>query len=367
MSSPVVQVENLTKEYGSVVAVDDVSFQIEDGEFFSLLGPSGCGKTTTLRSIAGFEKPTAGTIHIQDEVVNDIPPYHRDVGMVFQNYALFPHKTVGENVGFGLKMDGISTAERRSKVADILSLVDLDGFQDRAPGELSGGQQQRVALARALVIEPNVLLLDEPLSNLDLKLRSQMQFELKRIQEEVGITTVYVTHDQEEAMTMSDKILVMNGGQSEQLDTPKSIYNNPSNTFVADFIGESNFLGVEVISHTDEQARVTLKSDGNKEISLYESELRVADVGVGQTAVLSLRPENLSLASRETNSDRYLSGSISSKTFQGKRTTFIVNVGDEQVRVELPGKRGQTGFEEGERVAINWDEGDCLLLNSLAE
>lgn len=224
MTDEIITLDGISKLYGDVEAVSNITFDVKKGEFISLLGPSGCGKTTTLRMIAGFDNPTSGEIHIDGKSMENTPPYHRDVGMVFQGYALFPHMTVGENVGYGLKMEGVPESKRQEQVADILELVDLSGFEDRSPTELSGGQQQRVALSRALVTEPSVLLLDEPLANLDLKLRKHMRFELKKIQNEIGITTVYVTHDQEEALSLSDRILVMNEGGAEQLGSPKDIY-----------------------------------------------------------------------------------------------------------------------------------------------
>ena len=241
-----VELTGVTKQFGDFVAVREIDLQIRDGEFFSLLGPSGCGKTTTLRMIAGFEQPTVGEVYIHGQPVAGIPPYRRPVNTVFQSYALFPHMTVAQNVAFGLEMKKVAKPEIERRVAEALELVQLRQMETRRPRQLSGGQQQRVALARALVNRPEVLLLDEPLGALDLKLRKAMQLELKQIQSEVGITFVYVTHDQEEALTMSDRIAVMDVGIVQQVGAPRDIYEHPNNRFVADFIGETNFLTGDV-------------------------------------------------------------------------------------------------------------------------
>ncbi|MCA9877685.1 MAG: ABC transporter ATP-binding protein, partial [Thermomicrobiales bacterium] len=237
-----IQLRDLYKYFGETPAVNGVSLDVRDGEFLTLLGPSGCGKTTTLRMIGGFEHPTSGAIYISGQEMGDRPPYRRPVNTVFQNYALFPHMTVGQNVAYGLEMAGVPRAERQQRVTQALEMVRLPHVENRKPSELSGGQQQRVALARALVNRPSVLLLDEPLGALDLKLRKAMQLELKQLNREVGATFVYVTHDQEEALTMSDRIAVMNEGQILQLGSPEEIYERPRTRFVADFIGQTNFL-----------------------------------------------------------------------------------------------------------------------------
>ncbi len=240
--TPAVELRNVTKKFGDFVAVDDIDLEIRDGEFFSLLGPSGCGKTTNLRMIAGFEQPTIGEIYIKGQQVAGIPAHRRPVNTVFQSYALFPHMNVAQNVAFGLEMKKVARPEINQRVREALELVQLPHLSDRRPKQLSGGQQQRVALARALVNKPQVLLLDEPLGALDLKLRKAMQLELKQIQVEVGITFIYVTHDQEEALTMSDRIAVMNEGVVQRIGEPRRIYEHPANRFVADFIGETNFV-----------------------------------------------------------------------------------------------------------------------------
>src|SRR5258707_5897898 len=245
--SAAIEIAGVSKIYdGGVRAVDAVAMEIRQGEFFSLLGPSGCGKTTTLRMIAGFDTPSIGAIRVDGADITHVPAHKRDMGMVFQNYALFPHRTVAENVAFGLRMRGLDKASIASKVKAALAMVELSGLEDRRPAQLSGGQQQRVALARAIVIEPTVLLCDEPLGALDKKLRQTMQFELKQLQRKIAVTLVYVTHDQEEALTMSDRIAVMNRGRIEQLGTPFDIYNRPATRFVSDFIGDSNLFDVTV-------------------------------------------------------------------------------------------------------------------------
>ena len=282
-----VELVNVTKMFGEFTAVDDISLNVRDGEFFSLLGPSGCGKTTTLRLIAGFEQPTLGDIFIHGQPVAGIPPYKRPVNTVFQNYALFPHMTVAQNVAFGLEMKKVRKAEIEQRVNEALELVQLPHLRDRKPKQLSGGQRQRVALARALINRPEVLLLDEPLGALDLKLRKAMQLELKQIQAEVGITFIYVTHDQEEAITMSDRIAVMNDGVIQQIGAPREIYDHPANRFVADFIGETNFVSGKVVELGD---YVT--------VDIGEPVLGTANgrnLAIGQEVSLAIRPEKINL------------------------------------------------------------------------
>jgi spermidine/putrescine ABC transporter ATP-binding subunit len=286
------KVENVCKKFGKTIAVDDVSFDVEKGTFLTLLGPSGCGKTTTLRLIAGFIKPDKGEIFINNEPQIGKPPYQRNIGVVFQNYALFPHMTVEENVAFGLKMRKIKEDIIKKKVSEVLELVMLKAFEKRYPRELSGGQQQRVALARALVIEPDVLLLDEPLSNLDLKLRLQMRYEIKRLQKIAGITTVYVTHDQGEALAMSDLIGVMNQGHILQIDTPWRIYNNPSHEFVAEFIGETNVLRGMAREINHKATDIELEGGIILHLGPTNNKLRLNN---GEEVYLCVRPEHLSL------------------------------------------------------------------------
>ena len=284
-----VRLERVTKQFGDVVAVDDLSLDIARGEFFSLLGPSGCGKTTTLRMIGGFEDPSRGAIYLAGRDVTGLPPYRRDVNTVFQSYALFPHLDVFENVAFGLKRRRVPKADIVVQVRDVLRLVDLPGFEHRKPGQLSGGQRQRIALARALVNQPKLLLLDEPLGALDLKLRKQMQLELKRIQTEVQITFLYVTHDQEEAMTMSDRLAVMRSGKIEQIGAPEDVYDGPATEFVAGFLGASNLLSGEVKEREGDRTVISLE-DGTA-VAVPTARLD----GAGPTVRVGVRPEKIRL------------------------------------------------------------------------
>lgn len=317
-----VVLKDLRKEFDSpdenrrkVVAVDDVSLEIGDGELITLLGPSGCGKTTTLRMIAGFEIPTAGRIFVGDRDVTEQPPNQRDSAMVFQNYAIFPHLTVHDNVGFGLSLRRLSKPEIAQRVDSILDLVGLAGLGKRMPDQLSGGQQQRVALARAIVNEPSVLLFDEPLSNLDAKLREQMRLEIRRIQQHLGITAIYVTHDQTEAMAISDRIVIMNEGRIEQEGTPLEIYNQPRSSFVADFIGQVNFIDADVLGF----------GGGMLELGVWGKSLKIPHeqpISVGSSVRLVLRPE----AVRLDGESSYAMGTISRVVYLGSTVEYDIAV-----------------------------------------
>lgn len=287
MGESAILFKNVSRHFGEVKAVDDVTLEIHDGEFFSMLGPSGSGKTTCLRMIAGFDRPTQGQIFLYGQDVSNLPPYDRSVNTVFQDYALFPHMTVGENIAYGLMIKGVAKDQRKKQVDEMLDLVRLTGFADRKPSQLSGGQRQRVALARALVNHPKVLLLDEPLGALDLKLRQQMQVELKAIQQRVGITFIFVTHDQEEALTMSDRIAVFNLGKIEQVGSPADIYEHPQTSFVAGFVGVSNLIGGEVakrITGTEDKFSIRpekihlINIDAKADAEMYSVTGRVRDV-----------------------------------------------------------------------------------------
>ena len=291
---------DVSKRYDGTTALDDVSLSVAEGEFFTLVGPSGCGKTTTLRLVAGFESPTEGTITVDDRDVAGTPPERRGIGVVFQNYALFPHMSVAENVGYGLRFtdppDGVSRAER---VREMLALVDLEGFDDRDPTALSGGQQQRVALARALAPAPRMLLLDEPLSALDAGLRERLRGQIKRIQRELGVTTLYVTHDQEEALAVSDRVAVMNGGRVEQVGTPRKIYREPGTAFVASFVGDNNLFEGRVVDRDERKCRAT--------IDVADREFRVATENppsVGATVTFAVRPEHLQVLEGTAGNER---------------------------------------------------------------
>src|SRR5438105_4117096 len=289
-----IAVENLTKRFGALAAVSRVSLSIREGEMFTLLGPSGCGKTTLLRLLAGFYTADEGEIRFGDRVVNDVPPHERGIGMVFQNYALWPHMTVSENVSYGLKLRKVSSSDVAARVQGVLAKVGLTGLSDRYPGQLSGGQQQRVALARALVLNPQMLLLDEPLSNLDAKIRVQVRAEIRKLQKELGITAVYVTHDQEEALSMSDRVAVMREGRVLQVASPKELYERPAGRFVADFVGTNNFLPgtCREIAAGRVAAETTIGTVRGSPTSR---------VGVGDRCVLAVRPENIALGAAPEN------------------------------------------------------------------
>jgi spermidine/putrescine transport system ATP-binding protein len=338
----------LSKRFDDVVAVDGVSLDIERGHFFALLGPSGCGKTTTLRMIGGFEEPTEGRIELGGVDVAPLPPYKRDVNTVFQSYALFPHLSIFENVAFGLRRRGIKGGDLRGRVGESLELVGLAGLEKRKPRQLSGGQQQRIALARALVNRPRVLLLDEPLGALDLKLRKEMQLELKRIQNEVGITFVHVTHDQEEAMTMADRIVIMNGGRIEQVGAPSQLYEQPRTAFVAGFLGVSNLLPGTVAG----DGRVRL-SDG--------TELQVPSGALGgrSGAVrIGVRPEKLRLGGGEANT---LSGTVAESAYIGVSTQYILDTPAGRVTVYVQNDRPGAQVATGERLTLGWSP-DCTFV-----
>jgi spermidine/putrescine transport system ATP-binding protein len=358
-SSAEIRLIDLEKRFGDVRAVDGVSLDVQQGEFFSLLGPSGCGKTTTLRMIGGFELPTAGRVLLRDRDITTDPPDKRPVNMVFQNYALFPHLDVGANVGFGLKRRKVAKDEISKRVGDALGLVRLDGYERRKPNQLSGGQQQRVALARALVNRPTVLLLDEPLGALDLKLRRQLQVELKRIQHEVGITFVYVTHDQEEALTMSDRIAIMNGGRVEQLGTPEELYEHPRTRFVADFIGTSNLLSGAIESVAGATAVVRL-AGGERCVTAIEREL-----GVGHTVELSVRPEAVILRALNgtgpTGAVGTIQATVEQAAYLGGNIQYLVRSPSGLSLTALAAKSGDR-IPVGGGVEVTWSPGDALVL-----
>jgi putative spermidine/putrescine transport system ATP-binding protein len=332
-SPPAIRLDRVSRQFGEVKAVDDVSLDIPDGEFFTLLGPSGSGKTTSLRLIAGFDHPTAGRILLHGEDVTHLPPYEREVNTVFQDYALFPHMSVGENIGYGLMIRNVPKAERGKQVAEILDLVRMPGLEDRRPSQLSGGQRQRVALARALILRPRVLLLDEPLGALDLKLRQQMQVELKSIQEQVGITFIYVTHDQEEALTMSDRVAVFNLGRVVQIGSPAELYEHPASSFVAGFVGVSNLISGELAS------KIT-----------------------ASPKTFSVRPEKISIQSPEQLApDGYSSveGQVRDVIYLGIHTRYLIELDSGVDMTVVQQNRDTTSMEvlsaRGRRVRLVWD------------
>jgi spermidine/putrescine transport system ATP-binding protein len=349
-----IRLDRVTKAFGDTIAVDDLSLDIEEGEFFSLLGPSGCGKTTTLRMIGGFDDPTRGTIYLGGRDVTDLPPYRRDVNTVFQSYALFPHFDVFENVAFGLRRRKVDRSEIERRVRESLELVDLVGFDRRKPGQMSGGQQQRVALARALVNRPKVLLLDEPLGALDLKLRKQMQLELKRIQMDVGITFIYVTHDQEEAMTMSNRLAVMRHGKAEQIGPPEDVYENPQTEFVATFLGASNLLDGELKEQRNGTSTVLLT--GGDAVNLPTDR---APFGSGASVKVGVRPEKITI---EPEKDGTSAPGLNTVSGLLRMSTYIGV--SHQYKVEGPGGATLTVWVQnlgaspvphpGERVRLSW-------------
>ncbi len=348
-----VRLERVTKRFGDVAAVDDLSLDIEEGEFFSMLGPSGCGKTTTLRMIGGFEDPTYGTVFLGGRDVTDLPAYKRDVNTVFQSYALFPHLNVRENVAFGLRRKRVDSSEIGTRVSDVMKLVDLEGFEDRRPPQMSGGQQQRVALARALVNHPKVLLLDEPLGALDLKLRKQMQLELKRIQQEVGITFIYVTHDQEEAMTMSNRLAVMRQGKIEQLGPPEEVYENPSTEFVAAFLGASNLLEGEIKDHSNGEATVLLSAG----TSVMVPQDRIPPDAATRVKV-GVRPEKITIShegSPVPEGMNSITGVLRMSTYIGVSHQYKVEgPGGTMLTVYIQNLGAEEAPRPGERVVLSW-------------
>ena len=350
--TPSVELRSVTKRFGDLVAVDDLSLGIEKGGFFTMLGPSGCGKTTTLRMVAGFEEPTAGDVRIEGDSVVALPPYRRPTNTVFQNYALFPHLSVEDNVAFGLRRKGVERSEIDRRVSEELERVGLAGEANRRPAQLSGGQQQRVALARALVNLPKVLLLDEPLGSLDLKLRKGLQVELKRIQREVGITFVYVTHDQEEALTMSDQIAVMNHGRIEQVDDPESVYERPATTFVAGFIGVSNLMP-GTVSRPGEPGEVKL--DAGVTVSAP-----VNGLAAGERCHAVVRPEKLQIAPRNSGDGSLPSvdGVVESSLYLGTSTQILVRLPDEVTMTVLVPNASEADRRQlpggGADVRLSW-------------
>ncbi len=351
-----VNIKNLTKIYqthngkSEFKAVDNISVDIKAGEFVTLLGPSGCGKTTTLRMIAGFEIPSQGDIYLGGDKVDNLTPDKRDTAMVFQSYALFPHLNIYDNISYGLKLKKITKAKLDEKVKNIIDLVGLNGMESRYPNQLSGGQQQRVALARALVMEPGVLLFDEPLSNLDAKLRVYMRAEIRKIQKKVGITAVYVTHDQSEAMSLSDRIIIMNKGLVEQVGTPKEIYYTPATEFVADFIGAANFLEGEIISIKNKLATV-LVNGVTLELP-YRGTKKSGDV-----CKIVLRPEAIEMGDKGL-----LKGKISSSTFMGAYQDYSIKVGDHEIKCEDFNPQAKTVYDEGNDIFISFKKENAHII-----
>jgi spermidine/putrescine transport system ATP-binding protein len=364
-SAPVIEIDHVVKRFGEFVAVDDVDFSIGQGEFFSMLGPSGCGKTTTLRMIAGFEQPTSGAIRLDGVDVSKVSPNRRDVNTVFQQYALFPHMNVFDNVAFGPQSKKVDKATIKKRVTEMLEVVRLTEFASRRPAQLSGGQQQRVALARALVNLPKALLLDEPLGALDLKLRHAMQFELKRIQREVGITFVYVTHDQEEALTMSDRIAVMSDGRVEQIGTPAEIYDNPASVFVAGFIGQANLWPATVTEHAAGATRVSALGGA----SLYGS-CGDSTLAIGSAATLMVRPERISISlaqpTSQSGGDQSVNATVSDLAFQGPIVRLALEAADgSPIIANVDPDADLPLLRPGDSVWASWTQSAACVLPSV--
>jgi spermidine/putrescine transport system ATP-binding protein len=362
--SPAVQLKGVRKAFGKVVAVEKMDMEIEEGALVTLLGPSGCGKTTILRMIAGLETPTEGDLYIKNKRVNDIPIHKRNLGMIFQNYALFPHKTIFDNVAFGLKYRDVSKDEMREKVMKALEMVRLPGVENRMPSQLSGGQQQRIAMARAIVIEPDVLLMDEPLSALDENLREEMRREIDNLQQMLGVTTVFVTHDQREALSMSDKIIVMKDGRTQQEGSPEEVYNYPSNHFVADFLGHSNFFKGAVIENENEKVRVRLE-DGNELIVQHPG-----DWADGEPIELVVRAQKFKVIYRgeespEPDMNRF-DGKIKDRSYMGGEVSYFVELESGTI-IHAIALAKLNPFRRGEEIAILVPPRHCGLLHERSD
>ena len=349
--------KNVSKFFGETKAVDDVTLDVKEGELFFLLGPSGCGKTTCLRVAAGFYKPDVGELYFDDRLMNDVPPHKRNIGMVFQNYALWPHMNVYENVEYGLSVRKLPANVKREKVERVLEIVRMEEYADRNPNQLSGGQQQRIALARALVIEPDILLLDEPLSNLDAKLRLDMRQEIKRIHSEAGITSVYVTHDQKEALSLADRVAVMRDGKIVQIGTPREIYNFPASSFVADFIGEANFLQGKLKTEVGGELLV------DTPIGEVRSALTDGKFATGDVVLCSIRPESISVSDDPLKDvPNQFEARLSSITYLGNVEEYWLNVRDSlemKVTLHNPGQRKR---HVGDKVYILFQPQDTFVL-----
>ena len=355
-----VEFERVGKSFdGRVWVVRDLDLQVRKGEFLTLLGPSGSGKTTCLMMLAGFETPTSGAIRIGGRAVQQVPPRRRGIGMVFQNYALFPHMTVGQNLSFPLEVRGIDAARRRERVRRALRIVRLDGLEARRPGQLSGGQQQRVAIARALVFEPELVLMDEPLGALDRRLREELQYEIRRIHRDLGVTMLYVTHDQQEALVMSDRVAVFRAGRVEQIATPEALYEEPERAFVARFIGENNRLAGRVTSiGADDVCTVDV---GGRAVQA----LRVAPCAPGDAATLSIRPERVAVAPEPGLYTNEFDAGIEDITFLGDHLRLRVSVcGRSDFVVKIPNMVGHGAVIEGDRIRIGWTPTDCRVLDA---
>lgn len=359
VDQPMVRFENVQKSYdGETLVVKNLNLDIAKGEFLTMLGPSGSGKTTTLMMLAGFEPATHGEIWLNNKPINNVPPHKRGIGMVFQNYALFPHMSVAENLAFPLTVRSMSKPDIEAKVKRALDMVQLANFGNRKPGQLSGGQQQRVAVARALVFEPDLVLMDEPLGALDKQLREQMQFEIKHIHDRLGVTVVYVTHDQTEALTMSDRIAVFNDGIIQQLSSAEELYDQPKNSFVAQFIGENNKLAGTISKVSKDMC--TVKLDSGQEVKA----LNVVNGAVGARSILSIRPENVEINAKTKDADNVLEADVKEIIFLGDHLRARLAVaGNEDFVVKVRAKDHGHDLRQGNKVKVNWKAGDCRALD----
>jgi spermidine/putrescine transport system ATP-binding protein len=359
ISDPSVRLENILKTFGSLTAVNDISLDVFEGEFFTILGPSGSGKSTLLEIIAGIQRPDSGSISINGEDMTTMPPEKRPTNLVFQNLALFPHKNVYENIEFGLKMQGVPPDDRRQQSEDMLSLLDLDGYGDNEIEELSGGEQQRVALGRALLSEPDVLLLDEPLSSLDRKLKEDMQLELRRIHQELSTTFVYVTHDQEIALTASDRIGIIHDGDLIQVGTPEDIYEHPANRFVADFIGDTNLLSGEVVGVTGNRLEVEI---GDEALVVLEGGSE-RGISSGTRVDLSVRPEDITIGDGARELDNSYAGTVVDRIYRGDRLRYEVTLPWSDIEVKKPHlMSGGQEFRAGQEVRVGWSATDISIV-----
>ena len=351
-----VELDHVSKKFGNIMAVDDLSLKVKSDTFLTFLGPSGCGKTTTLRLIGGLESPTGGRVLIKGHDVTDLPPYKRETNLVFQDFALFPHMNVLNNIGFGLRMRGIDKGEVRGRVQKILEMVGLPDAMNRKTNQLSGGQRQRVALCRALILEPAVLLLDEPLGALDAKIRKQMQVELKNLQMKLGRTFISVTHDQEEAMTMSDEIAIMNQGRIEQVGDPQTVYNKPASRFVASFLGECNLIDVEVLEPKLEKIVVRNSHLGT---FFFQPEKDWEKRPGQKNMCMMVRPEHITATQDILDGMNVITGKIKTLSFKGSATEYVLGADSTDVKVQIQGK---SRYKPGDRVSITWKPEDCHLI-----
>ncbi len=352
MKKVIVKLENFSKNYGEKQVIKNINLEVYEGEFLTLLGSSGCGKTTILRSISGMDKPTSGKVYIDSEDVTDLDPSKRKVNTIFQNYALFPLMSIEDNIGFGLKMKKVPKKEIKKRVEAMIKLVHLEGYEKRKPKELSGGEQQRVSIVRGLINNPKVLLLDEPLSALDLKLRKKMQIELKQLQRKSGITFIYVTHDQDEALTMSDRIVILKDGNIEQVGTPEEVYEQPKSLYVADFIGEANVFNGEIIEKNEKNDVVKINNDVNILIASSNHNL-------GEKVKIVVRPENIKLI-KESKTEKNLCGVIKEQIYDGAFTKFIINIDKLVIKALFIGN--DKTFKVGDNVYLKWQVEDAIVV-----